>query len=78
MEDIIDYSPLTESEFKDLEGKLNNVGHYLPDEYLSQFWSWCNTIRGDRQPQPCSCKSSAKHWGNCVEVLRNFVNGKKG
>jgi hypothetical protein len=72
----IDYSPLTESEFNDLKAKLLNVGHHLPDEYLNQFWSWCNVIRGDRQPQPCKCKSSAKHWGSCVETLRNYINGK--
>lgn len=68
------YSPLSIDEFKSLSDKLTEVKDYLPEHYLSEFWRLCNLIRGERAPQPCSCRTSAGLWGNCVQTLRNFVN----
>ena len=59
-----------------LKKELEGVKNYLPEHLMGTFWSWCNTIRGLKTPQPCSCKSSAKHWGSCVEELRNYVRNK--
>lgn len=67
------YAPLNLEEFKELKVHLDGIKNYLPDHLMSPFWSWCNRIRGERVNQPCSCKSSAKHWGACVETLREFV-----
>lgn len=67
------YAPLNLEEFKELKVHLDGIKNYLPDHLMTPFWSWCNRIRGERVNQPCSCKSSAKHWGACVETLREFV-----
>lgn len=67
------YAPLNLEEFKELKVHLEGIKNYLPDHLMTPFWSWCNRIRGERVNQPCSCKSSAKHWGACVETLREFV-----
>jgi hypothetical protein len=41
---------------------------------MGQFWEKCNRIRGERINQPCGCASAAGLWGECVAVLRKFVN----
>ena len=68
------YAPLEEKEFTELKTHLEGVKNFLPEHLMTPFWTWCNTIRGERVNQPCSCKSSAKHWAGCVETLRKFVN----
>lgn len=67
------YSPLSEAEFIELGKHLEGIKAFLPEHLMGPFWSWCNRIRGRKENQPCSCKSSAKHWGACVEELRKFV-----
>lgn len=57
---------------KDLEG----IKAFLPEHLMGPFWSWCNQIRGNKEKQPCGCKSAAGHWSRCVEELRNYVSGK--
>ena len=67
------YSPLSEAEFIELVKNLEGIKAFLPEHFMGPFWSICNRIRGLKTPQPCSCKTSAKHWGSCVEDLRKFV-----
>lgn len=67
------YSPLSEAEFIELGKHLEGIKAFLPEHLMGPFWSWCNRIRGRKENQPCSCKSSAKHWGACVEELRKFI-----
>ncbi len=67
------YSPLDEKEFGELKIHLEGIKAFLPEHLMTPFWSWCNRIRGQKVVQPCGCKSSAKHWGSCVEELRKFV-----
>lgn len=67
------YAPLNLEQFQQLKTHLEGVKNFLPEHLMGQFWTWCNTIRGERVNQPCSCKSSAKHWAGCVETLRTFV-----
>lgn len=74
---VIDYSPLTEEQYIKLKGDLETVKDYLPTNLMGEFWSLCNTIRGERTPQPCSCKSAAGHWGRCVTTLSEWVNARK-
>ena len=70
------YAPLNLEEFQQLKGQLEGIKSYLPEHLMAGFWSWCNRIRGEKINQPCSCKSSARHWGECVETLRKFVKEK--
>jgi len=70
------YTPLNLEEFQQLKVQLDSVKNYLPEHLMGGFWSWCNRIRGERTSQPCSCKSSGRHWGDCVETLRTFVRDR--
>jgi len=67
------YLPLSIEDFDRLKKELENIKAFLPEHLMGPFWSWCNQIRGQKTPQPCSCKSSARHWGACVDDLRKFV-----
>lgn len=71
------YLPLDELEFNQLKEHLNGIKNFLPEHLMTPFWSWCNRIRGEKITQPCSCKSSARHWGQCVEDLRKFVKERE-
>jgi hypothetical protein len=70
------YAPLNLEEFQYLKAQLENVVHHLPEHLMGSFWSLCNRIRNERVNQPCACRTSAKHWGNCVNDLRAFVKSK--
>ena len=70
------YAPLNLEQFQQLKSQLEGIKSYLPEHLMAPFWTWCNTIRGEKVNQPCSCKSSARHWGECVETLRKFVKEK--
>ena len=65
--------PLSTEDFQRLQKELEGVKNFLPEHLMGPFWSWYNQIRGVKERQPCSCKSSARHWGACVEELRKFV-----
>jgi hypothetical protein len=70
------YTPLNLEEFQQLKGQLESVKSFLPEHLMGPFWSWCNRIRGEKINQPCSCKSSARLWGDCVDTLRTFVRDR--
>lgn len=72
------YQPLSESDFKQLEEHLKGIKNFLPDNLMSSFWMWCNMVRNKKTPQPCSCGSAARHWGACVNELREFVSRVNG
>ena len=65
--------PLSIEDFDRLKKELEGIKAFLPEHLMGPFWNWCNQIRGRNQNQPCSCKTSARHWGACVEELRKFV-----
>jgi hypothetical protein len=67
---------LSVEDLQKLKQDLEAVKNFLPEHLMTPFWHWCNTIRGTKTNQPCSCKSSARHWGSCVEELRNYVRSK--
>ncbi len=56
-----------------LRKELEGIKNHLPEYLMGPFWSWCNTIRGERITQPCGCKSAGAQWGRCVEDLRKYV-----
>jgi hypothetical protein len=64
---------LSQEDFNRLKIELENIKAFLPEHLMGPFWSWCNQIRGQNTNQPCSCKTSARHWGACVSELREYV-----
>jgi len=70
------YAQLNLEEFISIKLQLESVKNYLPENLMGTFWSYCNRIRGERTNQPCSCKSSARLWSDCVETLRAFVRDR--
>jgi hypothetical protein len=72
------YAPLSLEEFQNIKRDLAGITHTLPTHLAGIFWARCNAIRGTNTPQPCTCQSSARHWGSCVETLQNWVKEKDG
>ena len=70
-------NPFTEEEFKKLEEELNSITTFLPEDKMSYIWSSVQRIRTNKTAQPCACKSSAKHWGQAVKDLKEFINEQK-
>jgi hypothetical protein len=64
---------LTTEELEGLKEDLKRIKNHLPEDMMGKFWTLCNKLRGERAPQPCSCRSSAGLWGRCVEDLRQAV-----
>jgi len=71
------YAPLTESEFLELKGFIQNIGAYLPEDKAPYVWNTFNHIRGEREPQPCTCASSGAHWKRAVDFLWNWVKERE-
>lgn len=71
------YLPLSESEFIELRKQIEGIKSFLPEHLMTPFWTWCNKVRGRNEKQPCGCKSSARHWGSCVEDLRKWVKERE-
>lgn len=65
---------LSVEDLQRLKKELEGIKGYLPEHLMGPFWSWCNTIRGEKITQPCGCKSAGALWGRCVEDLRKFVS----
>lgn len=70
------YEPLTESEFTELKGFINEIGAYLPENKAGYVWSMFNKLRGENEMQPCTCASSGKHWKRAVDYLFNWVKDR--
>jgi hypothetical protein len=70
------YAPLNLEEFQQLSKVLSEVGNYLPEHHMGYMWMMCTRLRGTRENQPCSCRSSAGLWARCVDELKQFVNQK--
>lgn len=73
----MNYSPLSQEEFEELEKRLNNIKAFLPDGEMSYIWQTYNKIRNANETQPCSCRSSAGLWTRAVDGLRDFVKERK-
>jgi len=67
------YHPFNLEEFQAIKNDLAGITHTLPTHLAGIFWSRCNAIRGESVAQPCTCASSARHWGQCVADLQAFV-----
>jgi hypothetical protein len=71
------YQPLTEQEFFELKGFIQALGGYLPEDKAGYVWNTFNHIRGEREPQPCTCASSAGHWKRAVDFLWHWVKERE-
>lgn len=67
---------LSVEDFERLKRELEGVKNFLPEHLMNPFWSWCTQIRGNKERQPCGCKSAAGHWARCVDELRKYVKDK--
>lgn len=67
---------LNETELAELKEVLSTITTRIPEDKAGYVWSTFNKIRGEREPQPCMCASSAKHWVRAIESLRNYIIDK--
>jgi len=71
------YAPLTEAEFIQLKDFIKNIGAYLQENHAPYVWNTFNHIRGEREPQPCTCASSGAHWKRAIDFLFNWVKERE-
>lgn len=71
------YQPLTEAEFIELSQFIKGLGAYLPDNKAPYVWNLFNHLRGEHEPQPCTCASSGAHWKRAVDYLFNWVKERE-
>lgn len=69
----MNYEPLTQEEYLNLERELGLIRSHLPEDKMGYIWGVCNKIRGRKENQPCSCKSAAGLWGSCITDLRTYL-----
>lgn len=71
----ITYAPFTYEEFQIIKAEMDAIGVYLPSDATAQrkLWENCTRIRGKRENQPCSCKSSAGLWVRCIDDIKAFI-----
>jgi len=67
----------SEAEFEALKMTVGSIKNYIPKDKMSFIWSSYKTISGSKEPQPCSCPSSAGHWKKAYSVVSDYVNGKQ-
>ena len=72
------YQPFTYDEYLAIKNDLSGITHTLPTHLAGIFWIRCNAVRGTQTAQPCTCASSARHWGECVTELMNYVKRVDG
>lgn len=71
------YTPLTEEQFIELRDFIKTLGAYLPENQAPYVWNTFNHIRGEREPQPCTCASSGAHWKRAIDFLFNWVKERE-
>ena len=70
------YAPLSLEEFQRLKAEMSTISTFLPEGQMRYIWEIVSRIRGKHAPQPCACKSSAKHWVSAINELKEFVKQK--
>jgi len=63
----------TDEQFKEIKDKINSVTNMIPASMATWIWNTYKDISGSREPQPCSCASSARLWRKATEEIRIFV-----
>lgn len=69
--------PLTYEEFEELDTFITSLGPYLAEDKASYVWNNFNKLRGEKEPQPCTCPSAGGHWKRSTDYLRNWINERK-
>ena len=75
-EEVI-YAPFNKEEFESLKQVVREVTTFIPKNHMNTVWEAYKSITKSNEPTPCSCKSSAKLWGNAFRVVKEFVDGRK-
>jgi hypothetical protein len=70
------YAPLNLEEFQLLKGILDSITSHIPEQHAPLIWSSFNRVRGVDENRPCTCASSAGHWGRAVRELREWIKSK--
>jgi hypothetical protein len=63
-------SEVNKEEVRELANKIST---YIPKELMSSVWQTYKVISGSKEPQPCSCPSSARLWRKAVDTIRDYV-----
>jgi hypothetical protein len=68
------YAPFTDEEFAVMVEQMKAIGNYLPEHQMGIMWERCTRIRGQKENQPCGCKSAGGLWAKCVEDINTFIS----
>ena len=68
------YAPFSDEEFTLMVADMKLIGSYLPEHQMGIMWERCTRIRGQKENQPCGCKSAGGLWAKCVEDINNFIS----
>ena len=75
-EEVI-YHPFSKEEFDSLKKVVSEVTSFIPKHYMNTIWEAYKSITKSNEPTPCSCKSSARLWGNAFRIVKEFVDERK-
>lgn len=68
-----EYHPFTADEFNNLKSVLDSITTHIPTNQAGYIWNSFIKVTGVKEPQPCNCGSSAKHWRRAYQTLREFI-----
>ena len=68
------YAPFSDEEFTLMVADMKLIGSYLPEHQMGIMWERCTRIRGQKENQPCGCKSAGGLWAKCEEDINNFIS----
>ena len=74
----IDYSPLLENEWLEALNVVEVVKDRIPTNLADTVWYLHLKISGTKEPKPCLCGSSAKHWLRAYTTIKDFVQKVNG
>lgn len=66
-------SLFSEEELTQLRKTIEGIGNYLPTDKTHYIWSSYVKIKGQKEPQPCTCPSSGKLWGKAIETIKDYL-----
>jgi hypothetical protein len=63
----------TEQELQELRNIVGSITDRIPQEHVSYIWNNHKRITGSTAPQPCTCPSSGKLWGDALQSIREYL-----
>ena len=69
----IDFSPLLENEWEEALNIVKVVKDRIPTNLAGTVWYLHLKISNTKEPQPCMCGSSGKHWLRAFTTIKEFV-----